>query len=570
MTIQFKRGISNKIFILLFFAFINLTFYRSLVAQPPLETLLHLDKSFYVSGETVWFKLYLPFTWEGNNVAVNTSIIDGSGNLVDQFFLKTKGHSYLSGYFQISYDQKSDYLEIQFSASGNPQSPVDVIAHYSFPVYNDLNLPSDVPVVENPGNVVIPKLFSEELSLTISMPPGNKSCRENLEVIIDVKDENGHPISGHASVSIKDASLAGAITGDPEIKILPISYTIQHNLLRSTIYSRGHLFSPEGETLQMNVLGAYVGADEKIYYSKSFQDGSFQIDLPDFTGEKVLQLVGFQYEQPNLSSVVDSPMAKEKSKELIYTRDLIEYLELSRLRKKIYQYYDDYEANISTEQITVVPQEIKPDARYRVKEYESFKDMKSFFGELLTPLRFKMEKDSSYKASLFNAKGGKRSNTILNGPPLFIIDGKMTRDADFVARLPISAVETVELFLDAPKLRGYFQAIGVSGVVKISTSIANLKLPQEDAGNIHRVHGLQPEADFPYLDPDLLGEKKHQPFFRPQLYWKPDLEVSESGSTSFTFTQSDDSGLFEIQVVFQAKDGRRASKSFTYQVAFQN
>ncbi|MCB0689849.1 MAG: hypothetical protein KDC53_25085, partial [Saprospiraceae bacterium] len=158
---------------------------------------------------------------------------------------------------------------------------------------------------------------------------------------------------------------------------------------------------------------------------------------------------------------------------------------------------------------------------------------------------------------------------ILNGPPLFIIDGKMTRDADFVARLPISAVETVELFLDAPKLRSSFQAIGVSGVVRITTSIANLKLPEADAGNIHTIYGLQPKAHFPGFNAQVLTDQKHEPFFRPQLFWNPDIPVGPDGMASTTFVQSDDTGPFLIEVVFQTADGRRGTKSFQYEATYE-
>jgi len=540
---------------------------KSGFAQPPLETLIHLDKSFYTTGEIVWFKLYFPFTWEGNNVAINTSILDQNGNTIDQFFIQNQGRSFLAGYYQIPYDLEPGFFEIQFSASIASDQPEQLIAHYSFPVYNDLQIPSDVSILDQVSPSMEPRLFSDEIDIDISLAAGQINCREKVAVNIKVTDQNGNPLSGHASISVKDAALAVSISGESEIKILPLSYAFTPSSLKSSVYSSGRLTNRDGTPLQMNVLGGYVGDDQKIYYSKSFNDGNFQIDLPDFTGKKIIQLVGFQYEQPELRSEMSMPVTKEKKQEITYTKDIIEYLELSRLRKKIYQYYETLESKVESQKIEIKAQELKPDARYSVKEYESFKDMKSFFGELLTPLRFKQEKDSTYIATLFNAKGGRRSNTILNGPPLFIIDGKMTRDADFVAKLPISAVETVELFLEASKLRTYFQAIGVSGVVKISTSIANLKLPDADAGNIHTIYGLQPPADFPQINPKLKTVKEHQPIFRPQLFWSPDVVV-ESGNASFSFYQSDDTGAFEIKVVFQAKDGRRASKSYQYHVVF--
>lgn len=535
-------------------------------AQPPLETLLHLDKSFYVSGEIAWFKLYLPGTWQNREVAVNTRILNQPGEQVEQFFILTEGKSYLEGYFRIPYDVTSGYYEIRFSASAGAPTGEQMIGVFAIPVYNDLDRPEEIVTVEA-FEKEDPVLLSEDLNFEFSLQEANVHSRDEVAVQVLITDKNGHPVSGHASVTIKDSRLARSITGAPEILVQPVSLTIDPKVLQPDIYARGRLTGSDNTPLQINVLGGYVSDDQRIYYTKSNHEGDFQLNLPPFTGRKKIQYLGFQYEQPDIRSSIESVQRVLEARNLIYTRELLEYFELSRLRKKIFQYYETAESEPDPEDIQVEVPVLEPDASYSVKEYESFKDMKSFFGELLTPLRFKLEKDSTFSATLFNARGGKRSNTVLRGKPLFFIDGKATRNADFVARLPISAIETVDLFLDGPKLRSYFQAIGVSGVVRISTSIANLKLPEADAGNIHTIYGIQSPADFPVPDAGVLSAK-NQPFFRPQLYWNPGLLVNDAGTTSFSFYQSDDTGDFEIKLVFQANDGRRATGTFHYTVAF--
>lgn len=568
MTYSIYLNLFKKTGLVFIFSVWILSWSNLVLAQPPLETLLHLDKPFYVSGETVWFKLYLPFTWKDKDVALNTTLLGPAGNLMDQFFIRTEGKTFIEGYYQIPFDQKSGWTEIQFTASGLAQEPESLIAHYTFPVYNDLELPENPELVEQPSKIEDPVLVTDGIKLNITLLNGKVTCRDEIRIKLEAVDNAGNPVTGHASVSVKERTVKACTPSISDIQTLPLSYTINQHNLKSKIYTRGFLRHQDGSPLQMNVLAGYAGRDERVYYSKSFDDGHYEIELPDFTGKKIIQLIGFQYEKPDLRSNKNSPERLDKNQNIIYTEPLLKYLELSRLRKKIYQHFESVESASNPDDIIIPRQDLKPDARYSVKEYESFKDMKSFFGELLTPLRFRLEKDSTYTASLFNAKGGRRSNTILNGPPLFIIDGKMTRDADFVARLPISAVETVELFLDAPKLRSYFQAIGVSGVIKISTSIANLKLPEADAGNIHMVHGLQPRQHFPEIQALYKDPSSRQPFFRPQLFWKPDISIGEDGSADFSFTQSDDTGSFELQVVFQAEDGTRVLGGYQYEVNY--
>ena len=494
LSLDFKSG----------FFWLVLILQTSAFSQPPLETLVHFDKSFYVSGEVMWYKLYLPLNWQDKDVAIHITVLDNAGDLVDRFFIRTEGKNYIAGYYKTPFDAASGIYEFQFSASAGAKTVEQLLAFYQVPIYNDLEkidansvLNSIEPVVEFPA--------SDNLNIAITSSQQMVQCRSALSISLHVTDDAGNPIRGHASAAVKNGSIASNITGNAEVMNLPISYTIDPGSLQRDLYVRGKLTTAEGKPLQINVLGGYVGVDEKIYYSKSNKDGAYLMNLPDFTGTKIIQYLGFQYECLDLRSDVDLPLLKGTKKELSFTPELMEYLELSKMRKKIFQHYNSAEFDLDPEEINVAVNALKPDANYAVKEYESFKDLKSFFGELMTPLRFKLEKDSTYTASLYNPNGRIAKNTELNGPPLFIIDGKVTRNADWVARLPISAVETVHLFLDAPVLRSYYQAIGVSGIAKISTTLSNLKLPEADASNIHEIVGLQAKGNIrPLLRPQIL------------------------------------------------------------------
>ncbi|MCB0687050.1 MAG: hypothetical protein KDC53_11005, partial [Saprospiraceae bacterium] len=296
-------------------------------AQPTLETLLHLDKSFYVSGEVVWFKLYLPSTWEGTDVAINTAIIDEQQVTIDQFFIKSAGRSFADGYFQIPYNQSSGFLEIQFSASSDPQKPEEILAYYSFPIYNDLNVPSDIEIADNVDAKSDPTLFNEEISIDLNLASDQVNIRDQVGLSLTIKDKDGQPLSGHASLSVKDAHLSQINIGENTIKTLVLSPTVMQADLKSSVYCRGMLSNPDGTPLQMNVLGGYVGDAQHIYYSKSFDNGNYQIDLPDFTGKKGIQLIGFQYEHPDLRSEVVTPKLLGNHQKIIYTKDIIEYLE---------------------------------------------------------------------------------------------------------------------------------------------------------------------------------------------------------------------------------------------------
>jgi len=204
--------------------------------------------------------------------------------------------------------------------------------------------------------------------------------------------------------------------------------------------------------------------------------------------------------------------------------------------------------------------------KFEMKNYTRFDNIAIFFKEVLAPLKFREEKDGTYSAKMYDPKG-KKFNLDFDGNPLFIVDGKLTRGGNYIAKLDIDKVEYVELYAKPEVLQKNFNILGRSGVAVIKTKIRGLKVPELDEADIFKINGLQAKAAFPTFNVDQVSNDKYQPFFRPQLYWNPNINLS-NGNASFSFTQSDDLGTFTIEVVVQTADGQYGYTLKDYEVVW--
>ena len=79
-----------RIYLVLFFLAWTL-FCQPLSGQAlqPDRYLVHLDKSFYVTGEVIWFKLYLPKAHQGQGFTLRVALFNPKGEVASYFFLPT-------------------------------------------------------------------------------------------------------------------------------------------------------------------------------------------------------------------------------------------------------------------------------------------------------------------------------------------------------------------------------------------------------------------------------------------------------------------------------------------------
>lgn len=530
------------------------------------QCLVHLDKSFYLNGEIIWYKIYLPNIVEGRSTMLKVILANESGKTVDYSFLKTEGKTSVSGYYKIPFDCEPGMYS--FVVAGIDEAtllPVK-LSEFPLPIYNDEEVPKTVSKTEMQNFDNVPQLIVNELKVSVELEQQTIRNRDEVRVRVKVTDEDGRPVVANLSAAVTDWGLCG-----PETSSLP-SLKSGKNLppptfynLKGSMYTKSRLVSELGEPLQANVLGVYYPGNDKMFYTKTDAEGLIFLEIPDFHGSETIQYVGYdnEYEHVKIKPVEELQFAKQSA--LTYSPGIIEYLNYSRQRKKIFQMYKALEFNLNPEIPAQEAQVLKPNLSINVQEYERFENMATFFTELLTPLRFRIVADTNFVARMYNPRM-KRIDKYFPGKPLFIIDGKITRNGNFVGKLKPDYVETVELFYEPTELRRHFNVFGNNGVVRITTSLPELIIPPDEEEDIFDINGLQPLSDFPVFDPAQIGNNRHRPFFRPQLYWNPNLETDGNGEIVFSYFQSDDLSTFRIEVVGQDKEGAIGFGQAVYEV----
>jgi hypothetical protein len=384
---------------------------------------------------------------------------------------------------------------------------------------------------------------------------------------IQVKDGTGNPVRGSLSLSVKDRLLSSSPKmNDVSAFALRNPSTGINNFIQEGISIKGILYDTTDNPLKINVLGGWSTIENQFFYTKSNDDGAFVLRVPSFFGRKPIQFVGYQNEEEQIRTHLENKVSIKNSQALTYSKEVQDYMQNSRQRKMIYQLYTTLEAEITPEVLEVKQRNLEPDATYETGDYDQFKDLGTFFKELSSPLSFKKKKDGTVKAQIFKPTQNTRSYH--EGNPLFIVDGKITRDAAYVSGMDMLLVERVDLYYRGINLSKSFSAMGGSGVVVITTKAPQLDLPQGDTEDIFEIHGLQEPAEFPSLDTESLTANAHQPFLRPLIYWNPMIELDENGSATISYHQSDDISDFAIEVIVRSESGDFGKISKTYSVQF--
>ncbi len=520
---------------------------------------IHLDKSFYVTGEVIWYKLYLDKSFQGKEVTISCLVANQKGKVIGNMFYQTNGQMHINGYYKIPFDVESGMYTIQFSGVDQSTDQSTVLSEVAVPVYNDLKgmAPPTAPD-SNSLEMVVEETASplaNNLNIVINIPKNNYQQREAVAGSISVTNAAGQAVAGNISIAVVDKELAdGGI-----VQSTNISGSGEY---KKDLYVTGTVSNLAGGSAENTVVGGFSATDAQIYYAKVNEEGKFRMKLPVFGGEKIIQFLGDPKTIENIGVNLEQSIAPNAA-ELPVNNTVAKYVALSKQRKKIFQHYAALESNleITPTKAKVVKQ--KANQGWNIKEYEYFEYMYIFFKENLSPLRFEFKSDSTYAAKMYNP-ANQTSDKFFGGKPLFIIDNIATRDGDYVARMRMEDVAEVELFYRLKDLNKNYKIFGRNGVAKITTYERLNKLPVKESKNNFTIQGLQEAAAFPLFNPSDITESR-QPFFRPQLYWNPDITTDGRGKANFNYFQTDDRSTFQIQVVFQGENGEMgyATKLYT-------
>lgn len=511
------------------------------------RALLHHDKPFYATGETLWFKLYLPPQAMGNDVCVHAVLQQEDGGVVaDQFLRNQKGNS-CWGKFDLPLTLKSGVYYLSCTAT-NPSFDNEILVQAPLVIFNDLTPdPSAAPLAQT---ALIDLKNNTDLNVNISSTGADT---KTASFQIAVTDAQGRPVAANLSVSIYDAALLGK-NNPPIVWGQPLGPTVNWlgSMYRTgTVQMRGSDDQAPFEKIALPLLCGYDLSDRRFLFTKSDANGKFALELPDYSGEHPIQIM--HPDGNDIAVTWDWPNIPPNTRGESTTTPLPSvYLDLSRKRKLIGQYFtqpSETTAPIAPAKNarTKNKEEIWPTRRFfEVSHYQAFADMATFFNEVSLLVKFAQE-GGQFKASFYDPEQHRSLDR-----PLFIVDGKATFDADFVGRLNPAIVANVELLYGYKPLKKHYPAVGGAGVIRVKTHLGNLQLPEPSQQDIFPLQGISNPTDFALSKPS-----PNAPLFSPLLYWQPQLDTDAQGKAIFTAQRTDDHSPFAVWVVVQSADGRK-------------
>lgn len=186
----------------------------------------------------------------------------------------------------------------------------------------------------------------------------------------------------------------------------------------------------------------------------------------------------------------------------------------------------------------------KPDRSYDLDDYIQLTDMREVIIELLPNVKIFNENDQTRIRIFYH------QNADMLPDPLFLVNGRIVKDNDFILNMDNRNVDKIEVLYDKTTLEP-FGPLGIGGVVAFYT-----KEP------IHIPYGLYIDLEGYHEPIERIVQYKSEginssnyPDFNPLLFWNPDCKTNVDGLEDITFSTNDLVSDFEIIIEGITKDG---------------
>ena len=537
---------------------VSLAIFSFIKVEAQGDAIFHLDKPYYVAGEAVFYNAYLPATFDGVSGKVKVVVASGDKSFREESFVQLSDGQ-IAGYFKVPFNVSSDVYRFSFYALANGSFGAVEFTNFDLPIYNDLSGEGLRPIF--PDGQLSYTNASSNNKLNISLDNSFYNVRDEVGVRVGVTDATGKSVPAKISIAVTDESLLGGSSQNLTVFSRPI--TIDNGIklgFDERIFVQGKIKNANAEPVSVSVIGAYNARENKMHYTKSNKSGDFTLLMPDQKGDHTLQIVGYLYDEyPDTKVEMSTPMSETSNISFtnVHDADVQQYITSSNKRKRIYQYFNQLENDFEVEPLTIDRQDVKPNETYKVKEYVNLENIGRFFGEILGGQLDFIKEGDKITARTYNPESnrsrGRKNFEYLARSPVFIIDGKMTKNAEYVYNMKLDNIETIDLYFDWRDITKQFGTFGEFGYVVIKTNLADVSLPAEDSEDIISYSGLQPAITYPI---EIKSMERSIPVFKPSVYWHPALDIKKPGDGNVKFNASDDISTFMVTVVAETADGQ--------------
>ena len=519
---------------------------RFAVAQSAFEPLrVTHDKPFYLTGETVYFTV-----WFTGNVApvseiVHFEIVNAAGKIIDRQKIKRENGTAAAGYF-LPVEMTAGNYAFRFYTLQNLNFSGQNYTETVLPIYSSLTPPELIAEVGANG-----KKENAEVRKTIFTAP-NRIFKRSEKV--DLQLDFGTDKTVDYSVTVLDENW------------LPADYsTFEKQEKKAEDKEAGEtIYAPEKElTYRLHLKNSEDGTpfnsdyilisrpDRKIFQKAAAIDGTVEFSLPVFTGQNEIQVHNLNPYLPFLPEVSEVfPVFPPATLPALPPADSVisAYFHKTQKVRKLRELYATALPDTQDTATPTVENLPIPFKTYRIADYEGLKNLEEFIENIIVTARLK-GKPGEKTVRLFDED---KNHRYLNAP-VYFINGYLSGNESEILQIPLSQIETVEIFTTRKSITsGFPQFMLGMGVISVTTRTDEVPRSITNTFNILQVKGVSATADALGFAAPI---DESVPLFRPIIYHNGNKRSDENGRASVEFYPTSAVGRYVVRVDYLDENG---------------
>lgn len=586
-------------FFLLFQCVIGLVLARSLEDIRE-QTYILSNQTYYLAGENLYYVTFLFNAETGRSDTPSKILIaeltDTGGTLIYQHFhrmlhisspgtfvlpdtLET-GCYWIRAYtrYQVNFTENLIYYLPVFIINKkdltNPGVQRDELSFQEDNIHNFQNGTSNA-IKSNP-------LSRTRIELNIYGNSGNITIRDSINLQIHIADNTGKPVKSEFTIWIHDQEQFNAdfirlenlpviMANKNSISVYNINeHRVSYKVAASSENNEIHYPQPEFPPQQeLKLKGKYIDPNTNaglsyraISLTQTGENPGFKLLFTDREGNFEFNQLNFTNRENQLvlnagnnkGIIIEYDSVKPSFHPPLLIGDLYEdpsfqqYLQKRSVEmqfKKFYMKPGDISADsISEHQTDRLRIYDHADIHYNMDDYIELKDMHEVIIELLPNVKI-FKENGNTRIRIYH-----HSNADLFPDPLFLVNGRIVKDNDYILSMDNRNISIIEVLYDKTTLKP-FGPLGIGGVVAIYTK-KPVKIP---TGLTVPMEGYHKPAREIIQQDESVKISENFPDFNPVLYWNPDGKTNEEGTGSFKFVANDLVSDFEVIVEGLTLDG---------------
>lgn len=527
--------------------------------------LLHTDRELYISGETVWFKIYA-FN-KSQNSRSNLSkvayleLINPKGLSLSRVKVEL-----IDGWGIGSMELPAILSSDQYILRGYTQSMRNFGAE---------NFGHKKLIIINPKQALLPpseKALKDEKPINKEITTGEKPTanqpifvriqtnkeqfgqRELVQLDITAKDDKGQPLAAQFSIGVALTNPNQALNPSILQKIREEkSVDLSNSIIKPVFRTESNGLSLSGKVIntQTNealpnaeIYLAFAGKTAMVYTAISDLKGDFNFLLPKLFGVQQIVVQALSKETKALKILIDEEfheVTKDTTTSFSLSSDWVAYANNLMVNAQITQAYQAFAPQStysSAHKFADLAFFGAPDKQYFLDDYTRF-PLPEFFFEIVPTVRVK----GKYKEEYLEVSNNWESS-MSNVNPLLLVDGVPVFDPIAFLKINNRLIKSTEI-ITAP----FWLNPGVyNGIVQLSSyegDARSFSLPETAIRQSYLT--FLPQKQFPTPNYNAPIDT-HLPDFRNTLYWNPKVETNAAGKATISFFTSDALGDYTIQV----------------------